>query len=915
MVEMPDATPVARRSQSVSVPATQNTAPVLEFRCLYTHDLRRKQKRWQDGRLKFHTFNKRIMVYDERGNFVGDAHWREDFEFGEGEEIELDRNGILVQVEDCVARRDQDLTELLDKRAKEKEERNNSRAAGSSPLRTPGSAARTSKPSQVPPGNFGSKSLNELFGTPTGHHGRAAVPTTSPFEERLRAQQTFDQKDSMERPAKRAKRESLPSKLGYAQNLTGATLTLSGRSTRPAPPRLSSIRPHMAIKHSQIETIDLTNDPELPQESRQAPINRQYPQTSALEPDWKKTSNRSKPSRPERSTYASNLTGAPLSLLSSSSANSNRPSTIRSNKQNNINTVLASAAEDDRSQEDFVDIKDHGSSVNPTPLQASVLESDQEVFSKKRKPGRSDHGTYASNLTGASVPLLSPSSTKSQRRGPVNHSKECSTDAVLASSANHHQLQDLVDVKEYDKPFEKKAQPRSTALAPKKACISTSQAGDKNSSISISNPQNMLGNESLLEIDIQDGALPENKSIPLDSASYHLVSQASLPEQTESFSSHTEGVGSSNTLRIKSRPRRKKLLLLDRQADRPVASNKSSSQLNPGEGSSVKTVQSDEPPLSQLSMQTRNFREAEETRLQSRLNKIRRSGDGDIALSAAGQGLEHSASVTGPVAEVSMVLGQAAMTQYQSASLLSTRLEPRGRSSYAAEAKTAAGQERITEKVTFGRLPHPQNWPSNKMPGVESRKLTYHGVTANRDVDLDPEGVGDEKHHWPPLMPSDHVKGNPYYEIKESNHSSIPGCDDRHRLAKGKAFSKAPFVPRISSALESISRLAAESGQNSTVKDVLYPVLPIMASRREIVAPKITAHDSPPLEVATLAQAMPPPTPHQDLQSRSLQQIPHSSESKELAQNVQYDASGPWSRESFDLFDWRPSNRTVAARP
>ncbi|KAJ0296132.1 hypothetical protein COL516b_011884 [Colletotrichum fioriniae] len=94
-------------------------APVLEHLCLFTHDLKRKQKRWQDGRLKFHTFNKRIMVYDERGNFIGDMHWREDFDFGEGEEFNLERGAVIVQVAECIGSKDQDLTELLDKRAKE----------------------------------------------------------------------------------------------------------------------------------------------------------------------------------------------------------------------------------------------------------------------------------------------------------------------------------------------------------------------------------------------------------------------------------------------------------------------------------------------------------------------------------------------------------------------------------------------------------------------------------------------------------------------------------------------------------------------------------------------------------------------------------------------------------------------------
>src|ERR1700721_1054828 len=111
--------PAKALTASMAIPQTQNTAPVLEFRCLYTHDLRRKQKRWQDGRLKFHTFNKRVMVYDERFNFVGDTHWREDYKFDDGEELELERGGIMVEVADFVGRKDQDLSELLDKRLKE----------------------------------------------------------------------------------------------------------------------------------------------------------------------------------------------------------------------------------------------------------------------------------------------------------------------------------------------------------------------------------------------------------------------------------------------------------------------------------------------------------------------------------------------------------------------------------------------------------------------------------------------------------------------------------------------------------------------------------------------------------------------------------------------------------------------------
>src|SRR5436309_7965849 len=105
-----------------AVPTSQNTAPVLEFRCLYTHDLRRKAKRWQDGWLKYHTFNKRVMVYDVPRNYVGDSHWRYDEHIADGDELELEK-GVLVQVGEAVGRTEQDLTELLEKRSKEKHKR------------------------------------------------------------------------------------------------------------------------------------------------------------------------------------------------------------------------------------------------------------------------------------------------------------------------------------------------------------------------------------------------------------------------------------------------------------------------------------------------------------------------------------------------------------------------------------------------------------------------------------------------------------------------------------------------------------------------------------------------------------------------------------------------------------------------
>ncbi|KAI1278842.1 hypothetical protein F5Y07DRAFT_55818 [Xylaria sp. FL0933] len=202
------------------------TATVCEHACLFTHDLRRKQKRWQDGRLKYHTFNRRVMVYDERGNFVGDTHWREDHDLADGDDLELERGGILIQVGECVGTRDQDLSELIDKRAQERAQRQAAAAARRPPVAT---VATLHHKQQLIP----QKHLHDVIGTPSGHHGRAVLPKESPYEER-RQRQSPPQSDDT-RPAKRQRKDiSPPSRAGYAQNLFGATLTLSGRPSSQA---------------------------------------------------------------------------------------------------------------------------------------------------------------------------------------------------------------------------------------------------------------------------------------------------------------------------------------------------------------------------------------------------------------------------------------------------------------------------------------------------------------------------------------------------------------------------------------------------------------------------------------------------------------------------------------------------------
>jgi hypothetical protein len=108
----------------INASATATSSLILEFVCLYSNDLRRKQKRWQDGTIKFHTFNQKFMMYDDNGVFVGEGHWQGDKDsFQEGLETKLDRPMVCVQVMECTGSKEQDLTQVLGKRAREVEER------------------------------------------------------------------------------------------------------------------------------------------------------------------------------------------------------------------------------------------------------------------------------------------------------------------------------------------------------------------------------------------------------------------------------------------------------------------------------------------------------------------------------------------------------------------------------------------------------------------------------------------------------------------------------------------------------------------------------------------------------------------------------------------------------------------------
>lgn len=227
----------------LTVPSTQNTAPILDFRCLYTHDLRRKAKRWQDGTLRFHTFNKRIMVYDLSKNFIGDYHWCEKDPLQDGDELELDK-GVLIQVGESVGTTIQDLSSLFEKRKKAQPD-----IPGKVTPLKPGPVSMT-RPIPVQLSQLRPKSLNALLGTPKGPLGRATVPSKSPCQLRLEDENFRAEK---ERSVKRQRVETQSEKAVLPVNLPKKRWT--GSDNVATAIKLPSVRPMISDRSSTEQRI------------------------------------------------------------------------------------------------------------------------------------------------------------------------------------------------------------------------------------------------------------------------------------------------------------------------------------------------------------------------------------------------------------------------------------------------------------------------------------------------------------------------------------------------------------------------------------------------------------------------------------------------------------------------------------
>ncbi|KAL9616266.1 MAG: hypothetical protein Q9160_008845 [Pyrenula sp. 1 TL-2023] len=220
-----------RSTPSLSIAPTQNTAPVFEYRCLYTRDLRKKKKTWHDGSLRFHTFNRRLMVYDDGKNYIGDHHNRESDTINEGDELKLDK-GVLVEVGEQIGRTETDLAPILEKAHPPR-----SSSPNGAPLRQLPSINNFKASAPDPQGK--PKSLVDVLGASQGRIGRARLPLQSPYEQR---QQSLVSDEAVQVPP--LKKRRLESDKENARPPGGCTLDPGAKDVNLSvkPPRRSTPR-------------------------------------------------------------------------------------------------------------------------------------------------------------------------------------------------------------------------------------------------------------------------------------------------------------------------------------------------------------------------------------------------------------------------------------------------------------------------------------------------------------------------------------------------------------------------------------------------------------------------------------------------------------------------------------------------
>ncbi|KAF2763548.1 hypothetical protein EJ05DRAFT_42729 [Pseudovirgaria hyperparasitica] len=234
-----------------NVPLTQNTAPVHEFDCLYSHDIKKKKKIYQDGVLSFHTFNKRIMVYDTSKNYIGDLHWQEKADIQEGDDITLER-GILVTVGEPKGSVQTDLAPLF-----EKKDKPSPRPRHSTHPRAPLSSALHSS-IRRDPSQPRHRALSSIINKPIGSsYGRAALNEKSPFDLREEKENGI----ANPRPVKRARTDAVEqAKRDSGPRLPSATKRASLWKQTSQGQTSPGARP--AVVASGEDVVDLVSDNE-----------------------------------------------------------------------------------------------------------------------------------------------------------------------------------------------------------------------------------------------------------------------------------------------------------------------------------------------------------------------------------------------------------------------------------------------------------------------------------------------------------------------------------------------------------------------------------------------------------------------------------------------------------------------------
>jgi Protein of unknown function (DUF2439) len=192
-------------SATMATASSPTSAPIHDFDCIYSYDIQRKrQKRWHDGFLRFHAFNRRVMVYDVPRNFIGDTHLKAD-DLQDGDEVQLDR-GVLVEVGQSRGSVQQDVTPLFERKRVQAEER---RAPSRQPPQCNAGPSVTPMGRSSPMGGDGllrPKSLNLVLGSRKGLQGRAVLAKQSPFGQ-TNGPETRPASRVVEPPAKRQRTE------------------------------------------------------------------------------------------------------------------------------------------------------------------------------------------------------------------------------------------------------------------------------------------------------------------------------------------------------------------------------------------------------------------------------------------------------------------------------------------------------------------------------------------------------------------------------------------------------------------------------------------------------------------------------------------------------------------------------------